>query len=142
MTSARALIGVNVEIWHVGIVDFRQLAVRHRNNAFVEDEEILKVLRFAVTRENAVWGEAYRSSACVFDTLSNREHKVLINRDRAGELQAVAVVPGQGHGRVDAQIATALCAPNRVGAGHLFKGQTCAGCPSIKRIIRAFLANR
>jgi hypothetical protein len=97
-------------------------AAQHADAAFVDDlglaQAVRAVGRDALALDRGVGGQGHGRAALVADGVGDREHGVGIDRDGAGEHQALAVVIGQHDRRGRAQHLARRGRPHRLGRGQ------------------------
>ena len=87
------------------------------DEAFVQ-HRISRGLRLAVARHQRIGEQRHIARAGILHRVSHAEHILVIDRNRAGEDEALAIVPGEGH-RLGARQCGCIGAPQRVGARHV-----------------------
>ena len=83
------------------------LVAHHADQAFVQDV-IAEHRRRAVARDQRIGKQRHRRAAFVGDLVLEREQIMVVDRDGAGEDEALAVVVGQRHRMIDAERARAF----------------------------------
>ena len=93
------------------------LIAHHADQAFMQNV-IAEHRRRAVARDQRIGKQRDRRAALVGDLVLDGEQIMVVDRDGAGEDEALAVVVGQRHRMIDAERAGALLLPHRIGARH------------------------
>ena len=121
---------------------FGQLAVCARDGAFVNHIDILQIRRQAVAGDHTVGGKAGFGGTFVFDGFGHREHIFVVNRNIAGENQALAIVPAQFDRLIRGKRAAQCQGPFGFGPRHVFKRQGATGNPAKQGVIGAGFTHR
>ncbi|MPL75568.1 hypothetical protein SDC9_21394 [bioreactor metagenome] len=129
-----ALAGDGVELGQVLVLDLFERVVGHPHRTFVQHIDAV-ALRNAVAGDDAIGGKTHRRAGVVLDALGDGEEVVVINRDRAGEAQARAVVPAQRDRGLRGQHGIGGRGPQRLRPGHQRRVEPAGGRPAIDRVI-------
>ena len=101
----------------------------------MQDEKAFQVFGQPVLSDHAEGGKVHGTFAIVGDALGNVEHIFVIDRNGPRKDLTGTVVPGQGHGAVDAQRLTFAQGPERIDAGHGIGCQARACGPAVQRVV-------
>ncbi len=108
----------------------------------MQHEEVLKIGRLAVARDDAIGGHAHLARPGILDRLRDGEHVVLVDLHRAREDQALAIVPPQSDGLAGRKRAARGEGPFGVRAGNIFVSQIAAGGPAVEGVVGTLLPHR